>query len=353
MNIRCLAGMTALLTGVLCFCLSLGGTLPTYARAAATANVSLSAIGTATIDGAMSPGEWASAASVIVPVNIPASEGGGTASATLYVMNDATQIYFAFKVPRAALTTSSFVMEFDNDNDGQSEAGDDGFVFNTDPFGPPSLFDIYRFPCPEAPAGSGGCSGFDDSDGGTTDGVGAVNISDGFTIYEVSRPLNNADNAHDFSLNPGSKLGFSLFYRVIVGEFPNGFGDTTFPLGGTGEIVIGNPVIPVNISVLNSINLKNPNKVKVAVLTTPQFNAEYEVNPNSIRFGINGTNALPNPGQSKKVDVDADGDLDWVFEFNVVNTGIVCGSTSATLTGKTILGQSISGSSAIRTSGCR
>jgi hypothetical protein len=351
MNIRCLAGMTALLTGVLCLCLSLGGSLPTHA--ASTTNVSLSAIGTATIDGAMSPGEWTSAASVSIPVNVPVSEGGGTASAMLYVMNDATQIYFAFKVPRAAFVTASFAMNFDNDNDGQLEAGDDGFVFNTDPFGPPTLFDIYRYTCPEAPAGSGGCSGFDDSDGGTTDGVGAVSISDGFTIYEVSRPLNNADDAHDFSLNPSGKLGFSLFYRVIVGEFPDGFSDTTFPLSGAGEIVIGNPVIPVDISVLNNINLKNPNKVKVAVLTTPQFNAEYEVNPTSIRFGISGNNAPPNPAQSKKVDIDADGDLDWVFEFTVVNTGIVCGTTSAMLTGKTIPGQSISGSAAIKTTGCK
>jgi hypothetical protein len=218
-------------------CLCLGTNWLIRPTAASQSNVSLSALGTATVDGVMSPGEWASAAKVTFLINLPANEGGGTAPATLYVMNDVVNLYFALKAPRPSPfnDTSSFVMEFDNDNDGIREDGDDAFVLNTSPYGPPTLFDDYRYTCSFGPAA---CSAFDDADGGTVDGLGASTNSGGYTIYEVARPLNNGDDAHDFSLSAGDALGFSLSYVLITGGYPDGFGGATFPTGQGAEIVI-------------------------------------------------------------------------------------------------------------------
>ena len=335
-------------------CVCLGNDWLTQPTSARQAGVSLSGTGTATIDGVLSPGEWAGAASATVYINLPALEGGGTAVATLYVMSDTANLYFALKAPRPSMDTSSFVMEFDNDNDGVREDGDDAFVLNTSPYGPPTLFDDYRYTCSY---GLAACSAFDDADGGTVDGLGAATNSGGFTIYEVSRPLNNSDDAHDFSLNSGDRIGFVLYYRVITGGFPEGFGDTTFPLGTLGEIVIGNTTLPVTIDIKpgafpNTIRPGTPGRVTVAILTTPAFNAVDEVNPNSIRFGANGMNAAALLGQWNTVDVDMDGDLDWTFQFTISSTGITCGMTTAKLTGKTRSNVRIEGADSIRTAGC-
>ena len=50
--------------------------------------------------------------------------------------------------------------------------------------------------------------------------------------------------------------------------------------------------------------------------------------------------------------VDGDGDTDMILHFNVQDTGIACGDTSASLTGATTGGQAIEGSDSIKTAGC-
>jgi hypothetical protein len=52
-------------------------------------------------------------------------------------------------------------------------------------------------------------------------------------------------------------------------------------------------------------------------------------------------------------DVNTDGHTDLLLHFRTQNTGIVCGSTSSSLTGKTFGGQSIQGSDSVRTVGCK
>lgn len=44
--------------------------------------------------------------------------------------------------------------------------------------------------------------------GGTTDGVAATSVVGSATHYEVSHPLDIADDANDFSVRPGEVLGF-------------------------------------------------------------------------------------------------------------------------------------------------
>jgi hypothetical protein len=52
-------------------------------------------------------------------------------------------------------------------------------------------------------------------------------------------------------------------------------------------------------------------------------------------------------------DVNGDGRLDMILQFSVQDTGIQCGMTSASLTGKTVSGQPIKGSDSINTVGCK
>lgn len=100
----------------------------------------------------------------------------------------------------------------------------------------------------------------------------------------------------------------------------------------------------------NSVNPRNDSVIPVAILTTATFDAT-TVNPMSVRFGPNGAGEVH--GQGHIEDVDGDGDLDLVLHFRTQAAGIVCGATSASLTGQTFGGQSISGTDSVRTAGCR
>ena len=100
----------------------------------------------------------------------------------------------------------------------------------------------------------------------------------------------------------------------------------------------------------NRINPRSNGKIRVAVLTRDGFDAT-EVDPAGVRFGRTGTEAAPVRFALR--DVDGDGSTDLVLRFMIRQTGLACGDTSASLTGRTFGGQAISGSDSIRTVGCR
>ena len=315
--------------------------------------VSLTGLGTATVDGIMTAGEWDSAGRVNLLVNIP----GGTAPATLFTMNDATNLYFALRIARPAMGTVSMVVEFDNNHNGAREKGDDAFVINTSPFAAPDVFDVYRYPCAGDPENSAGCSTFDIFDGGTMDVIGAATNDGTYTVIEASRPLNNADDAHDISLNPGDTVGFALFTRIFIGSE---LADTSFPAcsgcsNAFGDIVIANSVQQVEIDIKpgatpNTVNPGSNAILQVAILSTSSFNAT-SVNPATVRFGAKGIEA--SAVSNGIMDVNADGVNDLVLKFRTNATGIICGDTSGILKGSTLSGQAIKGSDAIVTVGCR
>jgi len=93
------------------------------------------------------------------------------------------------------------------------------------------------------------------------------------------------------------------------------------------------------------INLNSQGVVSVAILSTSTFDAT-KVNPFTVRFGRTGTEA--SPVHSSLQDVNGDGLLDMVSQFNVQSTGLQAGDSQATLMGRILDGTPFMGSSAIQ-----
>jgi hypothetical protein len=187
--------------------------------------------GTAVVDGVMGPGEWDGAATFEFNAALSAAQGGGTRPATLFVMNDATNVYLAVRVALPSPATSSgVVFEFDNDHDGRwPENGDDALVLN------PSLgfSDNVRTACP-GDSRPGVCGPVDTSVGGTNDGQGVMGNNGAFSFYEISHPLDSGDVGHDFALTQGSGVGFYMDLRFCGGVCV----DTRIPGEGLGNILV-------------------------------------------------------------------------------------------------------------------
>jgi hypothetical protein len=155
---------------------------------------------TPVIDGAISKGEYSGAASFTFMAQIPST---GTnvilTPVTVYVEHDQTNLYLAATFDRKSafhpLDVVSF--EFDNDNDGIREDGDD-IVF-TRPSLPPNtqsyVFDFYRY-------NGGAANIWDTTNGGTSDGASAWGVIGTKGVFEIRHPLNSTDDAHDVSINP-------------------------------------------------------------------------------------------------------------------------------------------------------
>jgi probable HAF family extracellular repeat protein len=99
----------------------------------------------------------------------------------------------------------------------------------------------------------------------------------------------------------------------------------------------------------NRIDPDSDEDLHVAILSGDGFDAT-TVDPNTVRFGATGNEA--SPVHVARRDVDGNGQRDLVLRFEIQDTEIECGDTSATLTGQTSNGESIFGSSPINTVQC-
>lgn len=182
---------------------------------------SLAGIGTATLDGILTPGEWTLAGAATFNANAPDFDGGGTFPITMYVMNDATTLYIGFELPRPAGLGINPILFFDRNHDGAREQGDDEFGGAVGQFNLPGTFiDAYVFDGPTLN------SRRDTDDGGTNDGVTAGSTTATSTFIEMSHPLASGD-PHDFSLAPGDVIGFGglmNLFSVDVTCTPNEIG---------------------------------------------------------------------------------------------------------------------------------
>jgi len=159
-----------------------------------------------------------------------------------------------------------------------------------------------------------------------------------------------ATNSFPFGNPPGVTL-----FRSSVTNFPIGFltNEDAIAYGAGGFTTITRPVLTVALDIKpggfpNSINPASNGVIPVAILSDGTFDAT-TVDPATVRFGAKGTEATP--VQYALEDVDGDGHLDMILHFATQATGIVCGTTSAALTGNTFGGQAIRGTDSINTVG--
>jgi hypothetical protein len=163
--------------------------------------------------------------------------------------------------------------------------------------------------------------------------VGSVGLS-----YHATNPPQNTNPAFP----PGSNWS-------IVTSGPDGRGPLQFQIEGVPPTIqIGIDIKPGNFP--NSINPRSKGVIPVAVMTTATFDAT-TVDPTTVFFGVTGTEAAP--VHSDLSDIDRDGDFDMILHFKTQDTGIMCGDTSASLTGQTFSKQAIQGSDTIVTVGCK
>jgi hypothetical protein len=115
----------------------------------------------------------------------------------------------------------------------------------------------------------------------------------------------------------------------------------------------GPMLVSVDVRPKKDANRINPNSTKVinvAIFSVNGFDAT-AVDSSTVRFGTTGIEAAPIRVAMR--DVDGDGQFDMVLRFEIQNTGIRCGDTSASLTGQTSSGVSFIGSSPIKTVQCK
>jgi hypothetical protein len=165
------------------------------------------AFGTPVIDAAQGPGEWDGASRHDFAVNRHPTEGGGTVTASLYVMNDGGNLYVALRVPNATVSDSRFEVEFDNNHDQVTSVGEDYVALTNNGFEDRSYQQGpgYFIWSP------------DSANGGTIDGAGLDGDQAGYSFYELRHPLNSSDDAHDVSLRAGSRVGLVVNFTHCVG----------------------------------------------------------------------------------------------------------------------------------------
>ncbi len=161
-----------------------------------------------TVDGILSPGEWR--ASNSVDFNISYNIGNPVTTGTLYVMNDARNLYLALKIRDSTFNAGDNLdLFFDNNNTGVQKDGDDVLQFDVN-----SLLTSHTGFFDEFWRSSFGSIGRleDRADSGTTDGAGAGTGDGQYNYFEISHPLHSGDLKHDFSLKPGDPVGLLVGY---------------------------------------------------------------------------------------------------------------------------------------------
>jgi hypothetical protein len=138
--------------------------------------------------------------------------------------------------------------------------------------------------------------------------------------------------------------------RMIVfdGYTYSGYLNDEWVLSGLGSSVN----IPVSIDIrprlaINPISRTAGTVVPVAILSSASFNALTAVNRTSLTFGHAGTEASFIHCNTLGQDVNADGYMDLVCQFNGTLGGFQMGDTTGYLRGTTLQGNTIHGSDAV------
>ena len=172
------------------------------------------------IDGVMSAGEWDGAATMTFNVNVPSTEG--PQPATLYVTHDKTYLYAALRFDRkSSYHPADWVsIQFDNDNDGIRENGDDVMSTSTAPGQKYWQRDAYVF-------ANGVATQSDTVAGGISNLSAAFGALGTVSTFEMRHELDTSDDAHDFSIDP-TAAPVTVGVNVMLNLEANPIGSSTW-----------------------------------------------------------------------------------------------------------------------------
>jgi hypothetical protein len=195
---------------------TLSGDLPTGALTF-TATACKPGFGTATPNGVMAAGEWDCARQQDFSANL---SGGSSAAATLFWMNDGTNLYLAVRVRRSSTDkVNTLQFNFDNNNScpdqtacstGAAAENDDVLVVNASPTFTDAFLTLKCTTSTQSTCWSA-----------AEDQHGAAGLANNgtYTTYEFRHPFNGGD-VHDFNRVGGSNVG--LFLTLQLGSGAQG-----------------------------------------------------------------------------------------------------------------------------------
>jgi len=173
------------------------------------------------VDGTIATGEYDGAAAFSFRVMLPPSTQGTSGSlAKVYVTHDQTYLYIATVFDRKSPfhPNDHVAFDFDKDNDGIQEDGDDILIAGAS--GTPNVAhpgaDFYHY-------NGGGFNQGDNGGGGTIDVISAWGAVGTLGVFEIRQPLNSADDAHDISIDPANGA-VTVGMRAMVGLEANPIG---------------------------------------------------------------------------------------------------------------------------------
>jgi hypothetical protein len=177
--------------------------------------------------------------------------------------------------------------------------------------------------------------------------------ANGQATFEIRYPLCSADAAHDFCLQPGSRVGFNIVYQPGDGSFYAGY-PSFAPFDATrfADLVIPQSMVTVAIDIQpgttpNAINPRGRGKIPVAILSSAAFDATTQVAFSSLTFGRNGDEPSLLFCNAKGEDVNGDGLLDLVCHFDASVAGFTEWEYQGTLKGTTVSGMPLVGTDAV------
>lgn len=156
--------------------------------------------------------------------------------------------------------------------------------------------------------------------------------------------------SYHLALQQFANTASSIQSQVFVWETTPGQVDSFSVNSSSNGTIILTPselTVPIDIKPGSSpapINVKSNGVIPVAILSTAEFDATKIDAPN-VEFGPNKATASANHWHLD--DVNGDGKLDMVLQFETQHSGITADSTRACLTGKTTAGLGIKGCDAI------
>ena len=128
--------------------------------------------------------------------------------------------------------------------------------------------------------------------------------------------------------------------------FHAGVDDVQVESGASQGTIVGMDIKPGGSD--NNVNLKSGGKIRVAVISTPGFDATTVVDELSVSFGRTGDEQSLVDCDKPHKDVNGDGVDDLLCHFDTAATGFVEGDTEGVLKGRTVDGTPIEGRDSVR-----